>query len=103
MTSIMMECGHAAQAVDGNGAPVCVICAGIHPGARIVSTTPPDLTGRTARCAYFRTGPNPSKSEGPCGRGMCHCERPSSPSLAFFEHTPSKSHDNYYCGCFGWD
>ena len=45
----------------------------------------PDLTGRMARCSY---GGN---------------EVPSSWNLAFFRHRPERDHDEYYCGCYGWD
>lgn len=90
MTSLpLMDCGHTAQGTDGTGAPVCVICAGIKPGAREVAATVPDLTGRTARCSYYGS--------------KCRSERESATSLAFFEHRPGEDHDKFYCGCFGWD
>lgn len=44
------------------------------------------LDGRIARCCYG------------CGRN-----RPSAPSLPFFEYRPDKDYDSYYCGCYGWD
>jgi len=131
----MMQCGHAAQGYADNdpGKPVCVICAGLDPRAYLVAEEP-DLKGRRARCAYFRT---------------CGSEVDSSTSLAFFEYTglgskaateicmhcgfserahkrfaPSVNpnpgprninvcsgfephgaheHDEYYCGCHGWN
>jgi hypothetical protein len=99
----MMKCGHAANSVDGRtGKPACVICAGIHPGAYIVDDAPPDLSKRTARCAYYG-GNGGRNNEGPCRGGSCQCEKPSSPDLAFFEHCPGKEHDQFYCGCHGWD
>jgi hypothetical protein len=102
----MMKCGHAAQGTDGDGNPVCVICFGIRSGATEVDDSPPDLTGRMARCVYYG-----SRAEGrnmECGRGCkrgqpCQCERPSSLDLAFFEHTPDLAYDKFYCGCWGWD
>jgi hypothetical protein len=42
----MMQCGHAANAVDSLGNPTCAICVGITPGARTVVESP-DLTGAT--------------------------------------------------------
>ena len=81
----MMQCGHAANAVDKDtGAPCCVICAGISGADYMTVVTTPDLTGRMARCG--------------CGR-----QQPSSTGLAFFEHLPDKQYDKYYCGCRGWD
>lgn len=84
----MMKCGHAATTQDSNGQPVCVICVGIDPGATEI-VPEPDLTDRTARCAYYGS--------------KCHSEKPSSLGLAFFEHLPQAEHDRFYCGCFGWD
>jgi len=84
MTRPLMKCGHSANGEDENGNPVCVICAGITPDAKIVADTP-NLEGRTARCTY-------------CGR-----EAPSSTNLAFFEYRPDQPYDEYYCGCYGWD
>jgi hypothetical protein len=87
----MMKCGHAANAVNSRNEPVCVICYGIVPGADQVDDAPPDLTGRMARCAY------------------CRHEQPSSTDLPFFEYGHFErgqrlyDHDEYYCGCRGWD
>jgi len=80
----MMKCGHAANAEDENGNPVCVICAGITPDAYVVAEMP-DLSGRRAKCVY--------------------CERKvqSSTDLPFFEYRPNEEFDIYYCGCYGWD
>lgn len=86
MTPPMMKCGHAANAIDGANRPCCAICAMVHgDAARTVDTSPPDLTGRAATCAY------------------CGSRTPSSARLAFFKHTPSRPMDDYYCGCRGWD
>lgn len=83
--STLMKCGHSANATTQDGAPVCVICLGIVPGADEVDENPPDLEGRTARCVY------------------CRKERPSAINLAFFEHLPEHDYDRYYCGCYGWN
>lgn len=82
--TVMMSCGHAANARNSAGQPSCVICIGIDPGAEIPAPAP-DLTGRMSRCSY-------------CGR-----EVPSSTDLAFFEHVPYLDYDRHYCGCRGWD
>jgi len=82
--NVMMKCGHTAQAVDREGNPHCVICYGIHPGASVVES-PPNLSGRFAVCY------------------MCKQEKPSSVKLPFFEYTPAKDKDRFYCGCRGWD
>lgn len=83
--AIMMTCGHTAQGVrvlaDGSRQEACVICGCSEPAAEV-----PNLEGRTARCAY-----------------NCGSERPSSLTLAFFEHKPNEDKDRYYCGCYGWD
>ena len=44
-----------------------------------------DLTGRYAKCSY-------------CGK-----LEPSTKPLAFFRHHKHLEHDEYYCGCRGWD
>jgi hypothetical protein len=86
----MMQCGHAANATvkdkeTGESKPCCVICAGISAGWDVVATSPPDLSGRKAKCSY------------------CNRTRDSAISLAFFEHRPDEAFDDYYCGCRGWD
>lgn len=86
MDKPMMKCGHAAMATDAEGNPVCVICVGIHDGAREVAE-PPNLTGRKAKCTY----------------GCKNSVKDSKTSLAFFEHLPQQEFDRYYCGCYGWD
>ena len=98
--SVMMMCGHAAQGTKAaTGAPVCVICSGIRPGADQVAdqdAAVAALAGRTMRCSYRngrdgRTCVNHAKP------------RPSTPDGAFFKHQPDAEHDQYYCGCWGWD
>lgn len=46
---------------------------------------------RMARCGYY-------------GK-RCKSERPSSEkaNLAFFQETPDRDYDDYYCGCYGWN
>ena len=81
----MMQCGHAANATCENE-PCCAICAPSPQSFKVVDA--PDLSGRVARCSHY---------------SRCKSEKPSSMSLAFFSHHPDKQHDDYYCGCFGWD
>ena len=81
----MMKCGHAANAQKLDGTPVCVICTGIASGWDEIDPNPPALSERKAKCCY------------------CKSERPSATGLPFFEHTPNKETDNFYCGCRGWD
>ena len=63
----LMKCGHTANATDSKGNPCCVICSGIDVGAVIVENSPPDISGRTAKCL------------------QCKKEVPSDFSLPFFE------------------
>lgn len=78
----LMECGHAANANDNDGKPVCAICLGIDPRANVVATNLPDLTGRTALCSYFES---------------CKKRMPSSVDLAFFEYQGAGSYSAAYC------
>lgn len=80
----MMKCGHAANATDEQGNPICLICYGWKPGAAEVDENPPSLEGREAKCVY-------------CGRVVT-----SSENLPFFKRCDGK-YDEYYCGCRGWD
>lgn len=80
---IMMKCGCAAQGTLSRGGGPYVVACLVHGCTEQVSA--PDLSGRTALCSYG-------------GR-----EVPSKVSLAFFVHRPEREHDEYYCGCFGWD
>lgn len=90
MNRPMMMCGHVAQGINSEtNEPVCVICVGITPNATIVETNLPDLTNRKARCVYY-------------GR-KCKSEVDSRFNLAFFEHKPNDTYDEYCCGCYGWD
>ena len=103
-----MKCGHSANATTDGNKPSCAICAGLTPDALIVDENPPSFMGRMARCSYYGKTPSGRSHEGPrklgCERGKpCMCEQPSSSNLAFFQHNPSKPHDEFYCGCWGWD
>jgi hypothetical protein len=77
-----MACGCRAQGTS-NGKPVCSVHFPSVESQTIAAE--PNLVGRIARCAD------------------CKREMPSSLSLPFFRHQPSKSTDAYYCGCLGWD
>lgn len=122
--TVYMACGHAGNANDESGNPVCVICIGINPGADIVVNNSPDLTGRRAKCGYNHVEDDTVESsfdlpffeylgvESPRAITICKCGY-------FFEaHTDKarfpitdhefESHgpwefDRYYCGCRGWD
>lgn len=110
MNTPMMKCGHAANAVDSEGKPVCVICHGIVDGATEIDESPPGLEGRKARCVYygkvFHFGYYGNECS-VCGKrddNICHCERDSdTDKLAFFEHRPGEEFDLFYCGCHSWD
>lgn len=87
MNNPMMECGHAANGLEkSSGLPVCIICTGIHPGARTVVAIAPDLTGRQATCDCGRLAPSENRQ-----------------FLAFFSYRPDRDTDHYYCGHSGWD
>lgn len=82
-----MSCGHTAQGTmfeNGVEIPVCVICQNKERAVQQLS-----LEGRKARCSYYG--------------GKCTSEEASSFDLAFFKHQPDKPHDEFYCGCYGWD
>ena len=84
MERVLMRCGHAAQATDRDGHPVCVICYGLRAGAAQLGE-PVHLRDRKARCVY------------------CKKEAASDPGLPFFEYRPDDEADLFYCGCFGWE
>lgn len=82
MGNVLMKCGHIAQGIDKDtGKPYCVICN----CSEIADKDIVNLEGRTAKCDF------------------CGYEKPSSFNLPFFEYTPDKPHDSYFCGCIGWD
>ena len=105
----MMKCGHAANAkrkIEGEWEPSCVIC-----GCAEIDDAPPDMAERKARCSYYgkhsANGRFRSTNESNYGDrtpgAICSCEEPSSSNLPFFRHHPDKDHDEFYCGCQGWD
>ena len=100
MAAVMMKCGHSANATI-KGRPCCALCFGINIGAIVVDDSPPSLEGREACCSYRR--PGRYGAQGGETRAVGHGWVKSSPELAFFEYSPDKPHDYYYCGCFGWD
>jgi hypothetical protein len=117
MTKPMMKCGHAANATDSEGNPVCAICYGINPqlsrAATEVAEKPPDLEGRRARCAYYGSSfqlygrfscscRTCEKRYEETGKKVCLCERDSDPDLPFFMHRPDQDYDEFYCGCHSW-
>lgn len=103
-THPLMKCGHAANGTSEDGSPVCIICVmgGSNDPAKQIAD-PVDLTGRTARCAFYGGGAVGDHNCGPCRGRKCDCEKPSSTDLAFFGHNPKSQYDNFYCGCRGWD
>lgn len=62
-----------------DGIPYC----GVHNCSEQIPA--PNLAGRQALCSYG------------------HKLTESNASLPFFRYQPDKQHDDYYCGCFGWD
>ena len=105
----MMKCGHASNAkhktADG-WEPSCVICC-----CHEVDDAAPDMSGRMARCAYYgkRSADGRYRSRNESNYGdrtpgvTCSCEEPSSSELPFFRRHDDKDHDEFYCGCHGWD
>jgi len=83
MTKPLMKCGHAANAKDKDGNPVCVICFDGRGSDAAIVAEMPDLTGRLARCAYYGKTATGRNHEGDdCKRGeKCLCEKPSSTNL----------------------
>lgn len=102
MRDTLMKCGHTAtgikQGPNGVEIPACVICLGITPDAEIVADNEPDLEGREAHCTYLG---HTFKHKG--RKVTCTGKAPSRIDLAFFEHKPASAHDEFYCGCWGWD
>jgi hypothetical protein len=133
MTHPLMVCGHAANAVDGNGDPSCAICL----TTKIDDS--PSLVGRSAKCSdTCRIRPSDRglaffeyRGEGsPHATGTCkHChynivahdptvehmariERNGKTRYENFMHEKGQhefepvgpaDYDRYYCGCRGWD
>jgi hypothetical protein len=106
MNKPMMRCGHAANAIDGNGKDCCVICA---PDPSAYEVVEVDLSDRKARCEYYGETigykgscdyPKSVRTEDK----VCRCEANSTSNLPFFNSKPDKEFDSFYCGCaFGWD
>ncbi len=110
--NILMKCGCTAQgtvtAMKGvkleTPIPGCLVHDCFEP-----ATDAPDLTGRSARCAYygksvaFFVDRMMSGCDACRKTKVCKCEQPSSLDLAFFKHEPTKPFDTYFCGCMGWD
>ena len=107
----LMKCGCVAQGLCSWHAgkeydppiPSCIIHDCIE-----IAEKQPDLTGRTARCAYFGSKKlrrsNDECKYGCCGKERCECGNvPSSYDLAFFEYHPEEKQDRFYCGCHGWN
>jgi hypothetical protein len=122
MTKVMLSCGHAANATDGNGQPSCAICAGLH---QSVPVDAPNLTGRYARCGCGRTAPSTldgslaffefrgegSRSALDICRNCSYAENAHKPEVMkrnnaldchSFEPHGAFEFDNFYCGCRGW-
>ena len=107
----MMKCGHAANATDNFGKPVCVICYGIREGADEVDKNYRVPIDRRARCSYYgkRIGSGRAYDCCECSKcqkqenKICYCEINSSTDLPFFCQHSDKDFDEYYCGCHGWD
>ena len=88
--SKLMKCGHVAQGIEQETSkPICVICAGIHPGASEVDEDLPSLEGRMAVCSGCKKRPSTTE--------------PSSWDLPFFKYHENYKEDSYYCGCWGWN
>jgi len=96
----LMKCGHSTNATNSKGNPVCAICIGTTPDAEIVDTLP-NLEGREACCSFIDFGKCGNQG-GEIKEGR-HGWVKSSLKLAFFEYCPSRPHDLYYCGCWGWE
>lgn len=102
----MMKCGHAANASDGAGRRICLIC----PTAAGSRETDPsvDLTSRQAACSHtLRTGYAHDSEAVLRARARGETPRdglvPSHSGLPFFKSCPGEPVDTYYCGCWGWD
>ncbi len=83
----MMACGHRANSMgtpagETESRPACVICS-----CFIIASSPPDLTGRRARCHHYGQPTHRSECHWRGDRdGVCYCEQPSDAPLPFFEY-----------------
>ena len=111
MSGVMMACGCASQGVQTatKGVPHDPVPACLIHDCTEVAATPPDLSARIARCAYYGSPLRLSgRGRNECNYGQdrhatCTCEQPSSSKLPFFESKPDQPKDKFYCGCMGWD
>lgn len=82
----MMKCGCAAQGTcsrkDGVDYNPPIPSRLTHDCTEIAETRLPD--GRTARCTYYGKQPRKNECDQCRKNGVCQCEKPSSPDLAFF-------------------
>lgn len=78
----MMVCGHASNANDRHGNPVCAICAPRDEAYMLAEDL--NTSGRIAKCKI-------------CGK-----KTESKTSLAFFKYNVGRF-DDYYCGCVGFE
>lgn len=101
--TVVMKCGHAANATAPNGSPACAICIGIHPGATEAAPQQPETEGRMMRCTYAMAGSQTHRGGGQYAGQDFPSVRPSSTDGAFFASRPDKAEDEFYCGCWGWD
>jgi len=124
METVILECGHSANATDGNGQPACAIHSTAQGGTTFASAEF-DLTGRQARCGCGSLVPSSTglaffqyRGEGSrpaltlCG--ICSyadvVHNPINPSTGRagiteheFEARGAYENDEFYCGCRGWD
>jgi len=124
MEHILLSCGHAANAIDGNGNPSCAICVGIHDTSPVTGPAP-DLLIRKARCSCGAIRPSGLnlpffEYRGPGSRYATDmCRNCSFSAIAHSPETMARNnnlkctsfeprsdgheYDSYYCGHGGWD
>ena len=83
----MMKCGCAAQGTcskssDGTVYDPPIPCCITHSCLDVADAV--SLEGRTARCTHYGQAPRNNECDQCRKTGVCRCERPSSPDLAFF-------------------
>ena len=57
--------------------------------------------GKYGNCENFESDERLEGREAKCPD--CGRYDSSRPNLPFFEYSPDKEYDLYYCGCYGWD
>lgn len=126
MAKPILECGHSANATDGNGDPACAVHSAREGGTTIASATL-DLADRFAKCScgataksseglaffeYLGESSNRAKTScRNCSYGVnTHLELNPSTGRAGhkfgaceFQPKGASEYDGYYCGCRGWD